>query len=736
LDEQLSLLLSLVRSVLDAEVSPDEAIARARSPEISAALTDDVALQISRHAVWMCRESADSWRPAVVLHQLVDAGVAARIPGPEDDTPFELAWNWMEIVERSLEAVPDPTLLEDALARAQRVAAALEREDENVGRVRLRDAATSLDRRYGRMARNQANLDAFDVGNFEDTQFRGTSTDTPRPARRTRGARRMRKPPTQPPPMQQQGAPIDAEPDPTSVTRFPTIELTGEVKPRSQVEIVVDLALERDGSTETDGVTVKFPARKQKLPISVRLSCPELEFAEGADRGTIILHKTKPSKAWKTKARVSEGAGDSIIVRAIFSYEGRHCGSAKRAFGAAAPAPVEQQAPPAVPAPKKSPVPELPRLEAPRDRTAGLAEMDLDATPPTLTVEVTCVNAATGTYQWDLDMPRAVLRRARGLPRRLTCQMELGTNAAQFVTDLFAEIETLPETDHLAFFQGVGDDLYAQTPQCFKDTYWALVASEGASFPIQLLSDEPYVPWELMRPSRGVAGETSDFLGSNHPIGRWFLDHERALLPRLEKGNVATIAPDYSKRPELGTLPDARSESKEICTRLKDRATSLAGRKRPMLDLLEDGAKSDIALLHFAGHGASISTQTKFAYLYLEDEDLRVFEVRRNETMLGLNRHPLVLLNACQLAQSGLNLGVLGGFAEALMQREFGGLIAPLWAVYDDHAKDVSSEFVYEVVEGGRAFADVVRDIRKRYADRSPTFLSYLYYGDVMARFA
>jgi CHAT domain-containing protein len=169
---------------------------------------------------------------------------------------------------------------------------------------------------------------------------------------------------------------------------------------------------------------------------------------------------------------------------------------------------------------------------------------------------------------------------------------------------------------------------------------------------------------------------------------------------------------------------------------LKTKALPITGNKADVISTLEDKANRDICLLHFAGHGGCDTKKTDFARIYLEDGDLEVFEVRRKETQLGRHRHTLVFLNACQVARSGLNMCVIGGFAEALMQCDFGGLIAPLWAVYDDTAADVSKSFVKEVMLSYRPFAEVLSEIRKTYGAECPTFLSYLYYGDVMAKFA
>jgi hypothetical protein len=337
-----------------------------------------------------------------------------------------------------------------------------------------------------------------------------------------------------------------------------------------------------------------------------------------------------------------------------------------------------------------------------------------------------------GTYLWHLDCAPEVLRDC-ALPPSLKGVVNLEKAAPQYVADLFATVEKLDAPDHLSFFQGLGDKLFERTPQCFRGVYAAMVARYGYGFPIQIVSDDPYVPWELMRPK--VPERPREFLGVKHPIGRWFSDHEGTMRSRLPAGGVATIAPDYAGRPQLTPLPGALQEAQDVRARAGSDARAITARKAEVLKLLEDQAIADVALLHYAGHGSCETASPDFACLYLEDGDLRVYDVRREENQLGEHRSPLVFLNACQVARTGLALGVIGGFAEALMERRFGGVIAPLWAVFDEDARAASVRFVEEVVGNRREFATVLRELREELAARSPTFLSYLFYGNVMARF-
>jgi hypothetical protein len=102
--------------------------------------------------------------------------------------------------------------------------------------------------------------------------------------------------------------------------------------------------------------------------------------------------------------------------------------------------------------------------------------------------------------------------------------------------------------------------------------------------------------------------------------------------------------------------------------------------------------------------------------------------------MLGEHYRTLVVMNAREAGATGTVLGSIGGWAEAFMNRRCGDFVAPLWALFDSDAHRVISEF-YLFIQGGVRVADALQTIRKQYGQDSPTFLSYLFYGDVMARF-
>ena len=122
--------------------------------------------------------------------------------------------------------------------------------------------------------------------------------------------------------------------------------------------------------------------------------------------------------------------------------------------------------------------------------------------------------------------------------------------------------------------------------------------------------------------------------------------------------------------------------------------------------------------------------------VYLEDGELKTLEVRSAFTMLGQKSRPLVIFNACEVGTATDMLGGIGGWAETFVSEKFAGFIAPLWPVQDAHARTAVEQLVTDLWEKQLPVGEALRRLRQSEAKTSPTYLSYVYVGDVMARFS
>jgi hypothetical protein len=497
----------------------------------------------------------------------------------------------------------------------------------------------------------------------------------------------------------------------TDPVRHPSIRADRDLAPGRPVVVTVNLLREDvDPDTASSGVAIGgLAADWSEIEVDVELASSAIDFA--GTSGTVRVRRNADSIPATFEGTVRAGLrpGDPARVLAVFCYRGRDCGTARRSFtvGAAAEDP------------------------QPVAGAAGLV-IETAAVAPALTVRILRLEpSAPGKLTWQLQVPRA--DDIPNLPDRLVDHVDLGASPREWVTALYRDSESAAVGSHEDLFRGVGDALWERTPGCFRRVYWALRDALGPGFPIQFVTDEPYVPWELVRPYDEQRDRGADILALEHPVARWIADYEGSLRQRLPRGRVVTIAPDYPNVADQ--LPRAQEEA-ELLTRLHG-ARPVPGRTDEVKRLLEEGlADESVGVLHFAGHGDYLPQQPGASSIKLEDGSLPALVVGRREVRLGERDGPLVVFNACKVGATGESLGATGGWAEVFLRRRFRGVVAPLWAVYDEDATVVIEELFDAVVGRGETLGRALQQIRVKHGATSPTFFAYLYYGDVMARMA
>ena len=515
-------------------------------------------------------------------------------------------------------------------------------------------------------------------------------------------------------------------PEGTSITRYPSIKPDHPAVPNTVLQLTVDLTRTlRDRITQGDPLALQgLPQDWQDLAVHVELVSPSLTFDGDANAGEIHVKRDADSVPLTTQANVSAESANvrSFPVRADFYYAGRWSGSATRDIPTAS-APVG----PGAPAP--APAPTTPTTPATAPAPAGGVAIDPVAEAPVLSVRISQLNpGSSADLIWTLNIPAQY--RVAALPASLSDRINVGANVADFAKQLFQQAAQLVPGQHVAVLQGIGEAIYDRTPECFKQAYWALRSAHGPNFPIQFVSDEPYVPWELMRP---VQDETqADVLALAHPVARMLCSYEGYMDQHLPRGTMVTIAPQYGPR---RALPEAQAESQALQT--KYAAVPVPGTLAGFRTLLDSPSDTPtIAILHFAGHGVFPFDSVTTSSINLEDGDVQPIEVRQSNVVLGQKFRPLVVFNACEAGQGAAVLGTVGGWADAFLNRRFSGFLAPLWTVYDNNAFTVITALLDQVVNQGATVGAALQSVRAAHGAESPTFYSYLYYGDVMARLA
>jgi hypothetical protein len=505
----------------------------------------------------------------------------------------------------------------------------------------------------------------------------------------------------EPPSPRQDAPPTD---EGSAPVRYPSIGADTALLPGETVVVVIDLAFKPSNHTMGGALSLgQQAANWASIPLDVTVVSSGIGFRNGG-RGKIVVERNHASVSARITGTVHRRlvAGDAVDVHVQFWSGTRSCGAARRRFEVG---------------------PARPRAS---DPTEGAMRLPLGAAQPDLTVHIAMVDrSAPGKLHWRFITPHF-----DDLPPKLSGIINLGSDPLAHATSLIAQLGMLAPTQHKPAFEGIGDMLWERAPAEFRTLYWALNDHYKRPLTIQLNSDDPYVPWEFMRPSRD--GETQPPLALRHAVARWISDYQGYMRPDLPAGDMLVFAPRYK------SFATARPKAELAARQLVDDygAVAVPATRKDLLEVLAMRRDAPVSLLYFSGHGAMQPLSAASAAIDLENgERLLALEVNRQETTLGKQFGSAVFFNACEVGATASSLGAVGGWATAFSARRFRAFIAPLWAVDEKEAAVVAHKLLHKILREGMTVAEALRDIRVECGDDSPTYYSYMLYGDVQARF-
>jgi len=364
----------------------------------------------------------------------------------------------------------------------------------------------------------------------------------------------------------------------------------------------------------------------------------------------------------------------------------------------------------------------------------GKPDVELDIAKPD-------ANVANGDYL-------CFFRNAHGVPvPDQSFPIRLGDDSETFAKNLIDEMRRWsgkPEPVLNRLLENIGVTVADKLPQEFWKMLAAVAAKvQGRPLTLQLSSAEPFVPWELAVMDSLIDPSRPPFLGTQVVMGRWILGDSRIAAPPKASVSVkamAVMAGMYSVTSGLRPLPKAQEEARELSKSFAALPAVPLDCTAANLDLLLEGTLSlnfapidGVQVVHFAGHGEVDPTRPGDAALFLSNgSPLNPMFLRRSR--LGTTYAPFLFLNACMVGTGGKMLGDYGGFPGNSLAGGFTALLAPLWAVNDDVAKEFALEFYKEALTkgGNRPVAEVVRDLRCKYQKSAPvpSFLAYVFYGN------
>lgn len=286
----------------------------------------------------------------------------------------------------------------------------------------------------------------------------------------------------------------------------------------------------------------------------------------------------------------------------------------------------------------------------------------------------------------------------------------------------------------IPLMKGFGNELYNKfAPDIFKEAYWKLVDKKKNAFDsIQIYTNNPVLPWELMKPVRADKSEEHDFIGINYNIARWHVTENSRIEEKpplsLHIKRFFVIAPENQQQV---SLPWQKKEIENLSQ--IQQYQKISGKYNSVKDFFEEKPGG---IIHFAGHGAITKNYNDvYEYsLYLDDQALDL------DTWKGImptrsTAHPLYFINSCIVGQSHRIANMVDGWAPTMLEAGASGYIGALWPVGDQGASHFSIQFYQYLKEDLKThpanIAEAIKKTRKLfYETGDPTFLSYIFYGD------
>jgi len=241
-----------------------------------------------------------------------------------------------------------------------------------------------------------------------------------------------------------------------------------------------------------------------------------------------------------------------------------------------------------------------------------------------------------------------------------------------------------------------------------------------------LVSDEPWIPWELCALTGNAAGEPDDgpFFCQAFEMTRWF-----------SKADVHSAMP-FQKlalvRHGSAGLSQARAEQRDLEKLFASprTATPLSANLDRIQAAMRDGA---FDVWHFIGHGKLHPDDTGPVFELEDLFRLTPDTLSGSEARMG-RAHPLVFMNCCYSGRAGRALTGAGGWAKAFAKIGAAAFIGAQWAVPDKAARRFARAF-YTALLKGAPFGAAVRSAREATRELGDaSWLAFVAYGHPLTR--
>lgn len=315
-----------------------------------------------------------------------------------------------------------------------------------------------------------------------------------------------------------------------------------------------------------------------------------------------------------------------------------------------------------------------------------------------------------------------------------------------YATSVLADVEkawnlrdtTDQGTIYRSFVERLQSDALMRTKQLVPDPIRrSLWKHRDRIKAIQVISNEPYIPWELMYLSDPERQETGGWFFAERGLTRWLHNapigrHRRP----FNEGELRYVIPDYQGGRALNGAAEEQKMLKDtFCGFEPIDPTSTKVR-----EYLKNAG--NCALLHFACHGQTQQATVLSSDLLMRDQvnaagraisDPLTWQDVAANADFGPDGGPLVFLNACQTGATGAGISGVAGFASSFLRPESkrgaAAFIGALWSI-DDQLAGIFAATVYEQLKEGAPLDEAVAEARKQCQSGNDfTWLAYTVYG-------
>ena len=301
----------------------------------------------------------------------------------------------------------------------------------------------------------------------------------------------------------------------------------------------------------------------------------------------------------------------------------------------------------------------------------------------------------------------------------------------------FSQREDIPSKVIQDRLTAIGNNLYDQVfPDSFKDFYWK---NKDKIKSIVVVSDEPWIPWEVVKPYRvNKKVKQDDFLCQSFSFSRWL----RGSCPPTEisftPGKILGVGLEEDTR-DISIVPKKRFDAKGACQELQfirkisKQIEDIPPKLEAIYNLLEIG---QFKLFHVCCHGTYNSQSPDHSFVQLVDGTFSPEDIIGSKTNFGKEK-PFIFFNACHTARAGYSLTRIGSWASRFIEAGCSGFVGSFWSVDDELASEFAKSLYSCLVERGIPLGEAFRQARietQRKNPNNPSWLAYCLYGDPLAK--